>query len=375
MTKRGNGQGSVRKLPSGRFRWELMIEGRRFSGMAASKTLAQQALAGLIADATRGGIADPSTVTVTEYLTQWLEGRKTSRAYRTHEVQERALRLYIRPAIGEKRLQKLSPADLRALFDSLNKKDLGAASQRQVHQLLLTSLKHALQLEIVTRNVAEIVRPNPPRKRESEELAAFTPNEAASFLAACRADPHGAWFEFALGTGMRRGEVCGLKWADLNLKAKTVAVRETISDTGGTIRISAPKTVNSRRTVHLSGETLELLSRHRERQAMTAEAIEGWADSGRIFTNLHGGTLRPNNLRRDMTRLCEAAGVRFLPIHGLRHTYASLSLQRGIPVEVVSKQLGHSTVAFTLSQYRTVYQGEREGWALGLGDMLEGKTG
>jgi len=231
--------GTVRKLPSGRFRWEIMIEGRRFSGMALSKTLAQQALAGLIADATRGGVADPSSVTVTEYITQWLEGRKTSRAYRTHEVQERALRLYIKPAIGDKRLQKLSPADLRGLFDGLNKKDLGAASQRQVHQLLLTSLKHALQVEIVTRNVAEIVRPNPPRQREREELAAFTPDEAALFLAACRADPSDAWFEFALGTGMRRGEVCGLKWTDLNLKTGTIAVRETVSDTGGTIRISA----------------------------------------------------------------------------------------------------------------------------------------
>jgi len=289
-------------------------------------------------------------------------------------VQERALRLYIKPAIGDKRLQKLSPADLRSLFDALNKKDLGAASQRQVHQLLLTSLKHALQVEIVTRNVAEIVRPNPPRQREREELAAFTPDEAALFLAACRADPSGAWFEFALGTGMRRGEVCGLRWTDLNLKTCTIAVRETVSDTGGTIRISAPKTVNSRRTVHLSGETLALLSRHRERQAVTAQAVgTAWVDSGRVFTNLHGGTVRPNNLRRDMTRLCQAAGVRFLPIHGLRHTYASLSLQRGIPVEVVSKQLGHSTVAFTLSQYRTVYQGEREGWALGLGDMLDGR--
>jgi len=96
-------------------------------------------------------------------------------------------------------------------------------------------------------------------------------------------------------------------------------------------------------------------------------------DSGRVFVNEFGATLDPHNLRCDMLRICEAAGVRPLPIHGLRHTYASLSLRRGVPVEVASEQLGHASVAFTLTQYRTVFVSERQSCALNMSDLLAAK--
>lgn len=95
-----------------------------------------------------------------------------------------------------------------------------------------------------------------------------------------------------------------------------------------------------------------------------------WQQSGRVFTTSVGTTLDPDNLWRDMARICKAAEVRELTVHALRHTYASIMLARRVPPEVVSKQLGHSTVAFTLSQYRHVYQGERQEWALSLSEVL-----
>ncbi|WP_161884073.1 site-specific integrase [Deinococcus alpinitundrae] len=257
------------------------------------------------------------------------------------------------------------------LFDHLNASDLGASSQRQRHQSLLTSLGEAFQLELVTRNVAELIRPNPPKRREESELAAFTPEEAALFLAAAQTNHRGEWFVFALSTGMRRGELCVLRWQDINWKASTLSVTETVVDDGGRVIVSAPKTAGSKCTKHLSPDIMQLLTAHRERQAEQRDMLEDKRrDSGRVFTHIYGGTLLPNNMKRDMLRICGVAGVRTLPIHGLRHTHASLSLRRGIPVEVVSKQLGHSSVAFTLRQYRTVYVGEREAWALNLSDIL-----
>ncbi|WP_181392023.1 tyrosine-type recombinase/integrase [Deinococcus irradiatisoli] len=348
-----------------------MIDGKRFSGIAPSKTAAQQELSKLIADATRGGVVDPSAETVEQYLTRWLEAKKSSRAQRTHDIQAGHLRRDIAPVIGNKRLQKLSPADLRTLFDKLNAHNLGASSQRQIHQFLLTALGEAAGLEIISRNVATLVKPNPPKRNTEGELAAFTPEEAAAFLQAARADHRGAWFEFALSTGMRRGEICGLRWTDLNVKAGTIVVSENVIDSNGKVVVSAPKTRGSRRTVHLSSDVLALLERVKAQQNQERLMLrEKWRESGRIFTNSLGGTLLPNNMKRDMARICEAAGVRRLPVHGLRHTYASVSLKRGMPVEVVSKQLGHASVAFTLAQYRTVYQGERESWALNMDDML-----
>ena len=191
-------------------------------------------------------------------------------------------------------------------------------------------------MELVTHNVAEIVRPKAPR-RDSEDLDAFTPDEAALFLAACRIDHRGAVLEFALSTGMRRGEFCGLRWVDVDLAKKTAQIRETVSDAGGSgkLRIGTPKTANSRRTVHLSPDTVQLLQRQQVSQSEAAAMLGAkWQVSARVLTNIYGGTLLPNNLRRDMTRISEAAGIsRHLPIHDLRHTYASLSLQHGVPVE------------------------------------------
>jgi len=144
-----------------------------------------------------------------------------------------------------------------------------------------------------------------------------------------------------------------------------------VIDDDGRVIVSAPKTANSKRTVHLSPESMQLLAVHRERPARQREMLEGrWRESGRGFTNIYSGTLLPNKMKRDIAYICEAASVRTLPVHGLRHTYASLSLRRGIPAEVVSKQFGHASVAFTLRQYRTVYVGEQEAWALNLSDLL-----
>ena len=392
--RRTPGLGTIREFPSGSLRWEVMVEGRRFSGTCKTKKEAQTAISTTIADAARGGVVDPSTVTVEEYLTQWLQGRKASRALRTHQMQEGMLRLHIAPALGKKRLQKLSPAELRRFFDSLNtervvdgvtRPPLGRSSQRLIHQFIHQAFKDALEVELIPRNIAMFVKPNPPRERDDEELDAFTPDEAARFLEAARADPWGGIFEFALSAGMRRGELVGLRWQDIDWEAGTLHIRENVvKKTASMEVVSTPKTRGSRRTVHLSASSLALLRRIRQWQADMKERFSqpvrghakgyqrkwAWADSGRVFVNSHGATLAPDNLRRDMLRICAAAGVRPLPIHALRHTYASLSLMRGVPPEVVSKQLGHSTVAFTLTLYRTVYTGEREAWAMGVDELV-----
>jgi len=107
-----------------------------------------------------------------------------------------------------------------------------------------------------------------------------------------------------------------------------------VIDDDGRVIVSAPKTASSKRTVHLSPESMQLLPAYRERQAQQREMLKGrWRESGRGFTNIYSGTLLPNNMKRSMVRICEAASVRTLPVHGLRHTYASLSLRRGIPAE------------------------------------------
>lgn len=372
MTQRTKLPPGMRYLPSGNIRWEKMVDGRRFSGTARNITEARNAQSLIVADAQRGGLVDPSAVTVNEYLTQWLEGKKKTRSTRSGELQAGLLKRYISEPLGDIRLQKLTPSHLLRLFAGLTARNLGASTQRQVHQFLHHALGDALRAELVPRNVADLVRPTPPKQEDDGALDAYTPEEAAAFLAACRADHRGAVFEFALGTGMRRGEFCGLRWIDIDWEKGTAQVQETVSDASGKARTGSPKTAGSRRTVYLSQSLLALLASEQGRQA-ELRVIHGpkWQESGRVFVNSLGGTLLPNNLKRDMQRIYTAAGVRHLHIHGLRDTYASLAARQGVPIEVISKQLGHASVAFTLNVYRTVFQDERKRWALNVDDLTK----
>ncbi|UWX63312.1 hypothetical protein [Deinococcus rubellus] len=127
------------------------------------------------------------------------------------------------------------------VFYHLNASGLGASSQCQLHQFLLTALGEAFQLEPVTRNVAELVRPNPPKRREEGELANFTPEEAALLLASVQADHRGEWFVFALSTGIRCGELFSLRWQDINWKSSTHSVSEMVVDDDGRVIIFGPR--------------------------------------------------------------------------------------------------------------------------------------
>lgn len=388
----------MRRLPSGNIRWEKMVDGRRFSGTARTVTEARAAQAAIVTDAQRGGLVDPSQVTVGEYLEGWLEGKRASRSATSHSIQLALLTRYITPGLGDKRLQKLTPAEVRRFYSGLKSlkqkpgtpaQPLGATSQRQIHQFLRQAFQDALREELVNRNVFDIVQPTLPRRevtdQPGEEVDAYNPQEAQAFMAAAESDPRAWWAAFALATGMRRGEICGLRWVDINWDKGTASIRENVVEDAGKIRVTTPKTQGSRRTVYLSPYAVRLLRQQQAHQAEMALALapgkvtghagdrkRPWQDSGRIWTNSSGGVMAPANLRRSMERTYTAAGVRHLRIHGLRDTYASLALMAGVPLEVVSRQLGHSDPGFTLRVYRTVFADERARWAMDLADMITG---
>lgn len=393
MTKSPKMPPGMRRLPSGNIRWEKMVDGKRFSGTSKNITEARAAQANIITDGQRGGLVDPSQVTVGDYLEGWLEGKRASRSESSHKIQRALLNRYILPKIGDKRLQKFTPADLRKFYSSLTSvkegqeaTPLGAASQRQIHQFLRQAFQDALREELVTRNICEVVKPNPPRREladDDNEVDAYSPQEARAFLAVAEADPRSRWAAFSMATGMRRGEICGLRWVDINWEKSTAVIRENVVDDGGRNRVTTPKTQGSRRTVYLSPYAVKLLRDQQEHQALMAvvlapgkmkghagERKEVWQDSGRVWTHSTGGIMHPGNLRRSMERAYTAAGVRHLRVHGLRDTYASLALMAGVPLEVVSRQLGHSDPGFTLRVYRTVFADERARWALDLADMI-----
>ncbi len=227
-------------------------------------------------------------------------------------------------------------------------------------------------MEIVPRNVAHGVRV--VAAKAERVSTAWTPVEVVRFLEAAQDHRLYALFYCMITLGLRRGETLGLRWKDVDLEAGTLRVEQALVMVGSKPTFSKPKTLNSTRSIHLPSDVVVVLRGWKALQSRERADLDGaWQDTGLVFTSELGTLYRPDNLRRTFRDLCAKAKVSTIRVHDLRHSYASLALRRGIPVEVVSERLGHSNPAFTLTVYRHVLEDESKGYALSLSDLLSGK--
>lgn len=376
--KRGNGQGSVRQLPSGRWQWTIThgidAQGKqiRLSGTVKTKGEAERAKAQAIADHTRGGLAAPNRVTLGEWLDRWLASREAEVKEKTYASYARSVRLYVKPHLGMKRLQEVRPADVRHLIDQIKKAGLGWDTQRLALGALKMALKEAFRLEIITRNPAEAVKLTPDRQKEGRSAQAWTAEEVTRFMVEAQQDRQGVALIFIASLGLRRGEACGLRWVNVDLEKSLCRIVENLVTLEGKPHVSTPKTASGRRVLPLSVEAVALLKSWRAAQAVEREAMgEEWQDSGYVFTTMKGTPLHPDNLNRTLNRLCERAGLRRIRVHDLRHTFANLMMSNLVPVEVVSKLLGHSLPSTTQNIYRHVSQEEQTQHMVNLSDLLK----
>lgn len=375
--KRGNGQGSVRRLPSGNWQWTITLDtdasGKqiRRSGTEKTKGEAEKAKAQAIADHTRGGLAAPNRVTLGEWLDRWLASRESQVKPKTYSSYARSVRLYIKPHLGSKRLQEIRPADVRYLQDKIRSAGLGTDTQRLALGALSMALKEAVSLELITRNPAEGIKVISDRQREGRSAQAWTAEEVARFIEVAQQDRQGMVLVFMVSLGLRRGEACGLRWANVDLERGLCRIVENLVTLEGQPHVSTPKSVNGRRTVLLSQEAAALLRAWQVAQAEERVMLgESWQDTGYVFTTYKGTHLHPDNLNRALSRLCEQAGLRRIRVHDLRHTYASLMLSRQVPLEVVSKHLGHASPSFTLNTYRHVAADEQARYVINLSELV-----
>lgn len=327
----------------------------------------------------KGTAVMPTRLTVREYLEQWLEAsgsrvRPTTLAsYRQH------VNGLIVPVLGGERLQELTPAMIDRLYALLlregrkpkkkpkeNEKTpaptpLTAATVRRVGATLHKALSDAVKKRIIPYNPADAAQP-PKIEQDADgagETRSWTRKELDTFLAFVASDRLFALWRLAAWTGMRRGELAGLTWRDVDLEARTITVqRARVTVSSADVRESKPKTHQGRRQVELDVETAQALAKWQEYQKHDREEWPGeWPTHGLVFTLEDGSGLHPDYLTRTFQSLAKRAGVPLVRLHDLRHTHATLLLAAGVPVKVVSERLGHSTVAFTMEVYQHVLPG------------------
>jgi integrase len=195
----------------------------------------------------------------------------------------------------------------------------------------------------------------PPLSEYFKERPVWDKEQLLAFLTAVGNDRLFAFWRLLAMTGARRGEALGLRWEDIDIEAGTITIRRSLIAVNGELYLSDPKTKRGNRTIALDAVTLEALKSHAAHQAdERAEWDEAWVDSGYVFTRENGEALHPYAISKMFRELVKAAALPAIPLHSLRHTYATLALSSGVNPRIVSGRLGHSTVALTLDIYSHV---------------------
>ena len=216
--------------------------------------------------------------------------------------------------------------------------------------MLHAALARAANVEIIARNVAAVVR---PPKVEAEEIQILTAPQIAEVLTRLSGHPLQAIVTIAVGTGMRRGELCAMRWDNVDLDGATIKVERSMEETKAGLRVKAPKSRHGRRTITIPGAATDALRAHRVRQIERRLAL----GAGRlgpddlVFTMPDGRPLSPDNLSRDWRRTVLAMKLPAVMFHALRHSHASALIAAGLNILAISRRLGHATPAFTLTVY------------------------
>jgi len=330
---------------------------QRTKGGFATRKAAEQALAEVIRDLGRGTYVGRDPQTVGEWVERWLPSMASKIRSSTLRDYEQGLSR-VTDRLGHVRLQELRPLDIEELYASLLAEGhrygggLSPKTVRNVHIALRRSLADAERFGLVQRNVAALVKaPSPQRK----ELQTWTPDEVRTFLESVEGDRLSAAYRLLATTGMRRGEVLGLRWSCVDMKAGRLQVNQSLTVVKDEFVWAPPKTARSRRSLSLDGATATALREHRGRQNKERLALgEAWVDGDLVFCDEAGRELHPDRFSRAFTSSAKRAGVRPIRLHDLRHTWATLALQAGIHPKVVSERLGHATTGITLDVYSHV---------------------
>lgn len=302
----------------------------------------------------------PSSTTVGQYLEQWVcNYALTHTAPRTAESYRAELRRHIIPALGTIPLTRLSPQDLETYYAAAlttgRKDGRGGLSARTVlyhHRILSEALEHAVRTNQMARNPAKLADPPHPRRPEVSTLAA---EDVPKFLDAASESAHFPLYVTALYTGMRMGELLGLRWRNVDLEGGRIIVVEALQRDGARWSLAEPKSARGRRQVVLPRRLVDCLSEHKaglEAERAALRTTLGTDDF--VFCTVNGAPLDRHTVSRGFSRILEKAELPHIRFHDLRHTHASLLLRAGTNPKVVSERLGHATVAFTLDTYSHV---------------------
>lgn len=373
--KNGNLEGSIRKRKDGKWEARYTIGynelGKQIQKSIYGKTRAEvsQKLNEITTTLRNGTYISSSKITLSDWLNEWLSTYasisvrpSTFASYQSYVLH------HISPIIGNKELQKLSTSYLQLFFNEKckngrldGKGGLTPKTIRNIYNMLHEALKQAVINKLVPINVTEgIVLP----KKQHKEIIVFTSEERNKIISTSKTERLGVAICFAFSTGLRIGELCGLKWTDFDFENKFFEVKRTVQrvqkskseikdgESKTYISVGEVKTNNSYRKIPITDKIIFQLLEYKKIQDKEKSILgKGYNDNGYVFTSEFGNIAEPSYIREVYSRIIKKAEIRQLKFHTIRHTFATVAIEKGLPVKVVSEILGHSSVQITMDLY------------------------
>ena len=378
--KRANGEGSIRKRKDGRWEGRYTAGHDPETGKAIYKNVLGKTQAE-VKEKLKQAIGETQALDVTKVgkytIGQWMEVwfqdyAKIKVRPSSHQTYQGYIHNHIRPNIGEIPLEKLTSLDLQKFYKKLltqgrvdrveakgQPKGLSAKTVRNIHQILSSALKLAQEQRLILTNPAEGCAL--PRV-EHQEMKTLTTVQLASFFREARESGVFELYYLELATGLRRGELLGLKWEDIDLDRGDLRVRRQISRINGEVVEAPLKTKNAYRTLPLAEDTVSVLKEQRRKVG----------NSPWVFPSPNGGPISPDSVLHMLHRVLKRAGLPKVRFHDLRHTFATLALQNGVDVKTVSGMLGHFSAGFTLDTYAHITSAAQRQAAKTMENVLSG---
>ncbi len=354
MTKRrGNKEGSIFARPDGSWRAMVSINGRRLSKSFKTQRECREWVKQTSAQVEDGLTIQGARTTLADYLVYWLETAKPTVRPKTFLQYRQIARQYIVPDLGPCKLKDLQPDHVQGLYTHLLKAGVGVRTVRLAHAVLHRALGRALRWGLVRRNVCDAV--DKP-KANPVEMKTLNVEQVQAFLAAADSHRLKALFHLAIHSGLRQGELLGLRWSDLEWQTGQLQIQRQVQRLAGQgFVFSEPKTAAGRRSITLDPNTLLILRAHSKCQKEERLRMGGrWQEQGIMFTSTIGTPLDQRNVLREFRGVLTKAGLPQIRFHDLRHTAATLLLELGIHPKVVQEILGHSSISVTMDTYSHV---------------------
>ncbi|WP_139905657.1 tyrosine-type recombinase/integrase [Clostridium thermarum] len=333
---------------------EIEIYGRKSISKSGFKkeSEAKKALREKLVEIDSGKYIEDKKTTIEEYLKEWLETHKTNISPSTHKRYSEFCNT-INKHLGKIEILKLTPMTIQKFYSTLmGETELSNSTILKIHRCLNLALKQAVAWRLINNNPCQFVKAPSPEEIEVNVWDEFT---VKKFLHESRGENIYIQIALALGTGMRQGEICALKWENVDLKKGEIYVRSSVKNINGELITKKPKTKSSVRRIPIPDDLKDLLVLHKKRQDRIKENNQKYKDEGYVCAWEDDGRLYdPQYIAKKFPKILKKYDVPMIRFHDLRHTHATLLLLHNVPAKVVSERLGHSSVNITLDIYSHV---------------------